>query len=827
MTFPYTLDTFQRLSVEAIERDENVLVTAHTSAGKSTVAEYAIAKCAQLGKRSIYTSPIKTLSNQKYADFIKHSHNMGLTPDDIGIMTGDVKLKPEASCLVMTTEILRNRLFQMDTRDDFFNDIKMVVFDEVHYINDPDRGHVWEETIMMLPPHILRIMLSASISGADRLAQWVTSLNPDTPRPTPLISTTHRPVPLVHQLFYNHPSLPSPLIDLYRENKFLPDDHSQSFDLAYRDNRNHCKSVNQKSQSKKILFSLVDYLQLQEQFPAIFFCFSRRKCQNYATSLGQVLVDHQTRNQITRTFEFYLVRLLPESQRSINQVLVLKKCVERGIAFHHSGLLPALKEIVEILFSKGWIKILFATETFAVGVNMPARTVVFTSLEKHDDRSWRTLRTDEYIQMSGRAGRRGLDTLGRVIIAPLEDFPDRHTINQVLTSSSPYIQSRLAIDPVLLLQAIDSPSFDIYPLLEKSLWFYQRQCDIDRLEQNLNELQEKHSQIFQKIDSSKIPLLDEYYSHTSKKKETQDKIEQSFQDLGFAVKKKKPKKSKKSKLNQNQNDNIKLQKIIDSWSNRDAFDQDLKLFLESKKILSEITSIREEKSSLESEISQTIETLLVPLETLDFVESTTATPNPTPTSPTATPTTPQILVPKLTLTGKIAARFHECPPLITSVAFQENVFTSLNSIEIVGILAALSMDNSSGSQFQLSHNVIDKSNNPVKLSPALRQALHSLIEIDKKLQETLIDYHPDTLSTEMLWPAISWASGATLTSLREDGCELYEGNLVRQLLKITHMAAEVIEVYQSLDMLDRVQAWDEIEKIMVRDFVKVESVYLI
>ena len=507
MTFPYTLDPFQQQSVEAIERDENVLVTAHTSAGKSTVAEYAIAKCARLGKRSIYTSPIKTLSNQKYADFIKHSDSMGLTPDQIGIMTGDIKLKPDASCLVMTTEILRNRLFQLDTGDDFFNDIKMVVFDEVHYINDPNRGHVWEETIMMLPPHVLRIMLSASMSGADRLAQWVTSLHG---RPTPLISTLYRPVPLSHQLYYyQSDTKTSRLVDVFRNKRFLPDNHSRDFDTLYRDylkgkkqkKSHHSHTVNQ-------LQGIIRYLQTEEQFPAIFFSFSRKKCQQHSTTISDVLVDHETRNHITRTFEFYLVRLLPEDQRSISQVLMLKKCVERGVAFHHSGLLPALKEIVEILFSKGWIKVLFATETFAVGVNMPARTVVFTSLEKHDDRQWRTLRTDEYIQMSGRAGRRGLDTVGRVLLTTLDDFPQRHTLHELMCGASPYINSRLTIDPVLLLQSMDSPSFTITSLLEQSLWYYQRQDTVKNLSQQIESLQTDSREILQGITQVNHQSLD-------------------------------------------------------------------------------------------------------------------------------------------------------------------------------------------------------------------------------------------------------------------------------------------------------------------------------
>ena len=197
MTFPYQLDPFQQQAIEAIEGDGNVLVTAHTSAGKSTVAEYAIAKCALLNQKVIYTSPIKTLSNQKFADFRQKADRMNLTPEDIGIMTGDVKLNPDAQCVIMTTEILRNMLYQGHP---MISEIKMVIFDEVHYINDRDRGKVWEESIIMLPAEINLIMLSATIAGADRFAKWIESIKGKTTR---LVSTLYRPVPLHHYIYWS------------------------------------------------------------------------------------------------------------------------------------------------------------------------------------------------------------------------------------------------------------------------------------------------------------------------------------------------------------------------------------------------------------------------------------------------------------------------------------------------------------------------------------------------------------------------------------------------------------------------------------------------
>lgn len=415
--FPYRLDDFQSNGCYAIQNNNNVLITAHTAAGKTTIAEYAIALSNHLGKKVLYTSPIKTLSNQKYFDFQK-------TFGNVGILTGDIKLNPEADIIVLTTEILRNKL---DHELEQFEEIHCVIFDEVHYFNDPERGFVWEECITKLPKHIIIVMLSATIDKAQEFANWVANCRE---RNCYLIGTTWRPVPLNHYIYTKS--------NLLMINKHRDGIQQRNIDSAYQ-------FYSKEKMGKKHMCGLMEYLEKRNLFPAICFSFSRKKCQEYALMLkqnaGYLSQEElkQTKLIIHKVFSTNL-----HFYKEIASTVQLLEFLEYGIAFHHSGLLPVQKELVEILFSRGLIKILFATETFAVGVNMPTKTVIFTELSKYDGRtqSPRTLRYDEFMQMSGRAGRRGKDDEGLVIYCPVKFLEDKHDIVGLLRGKSAKLTSQ-------------------------------------------------------------------------------------------------------------------------------------------------------------------------------------------------------------------------------------------------------------------------------------------------------------------------------------------------------------------------------------------------
>lgn len=438
--FPFELSDFQKYAIEAIVSNNDILITAHTGSGKTLPAEFAIKHLVSLGKKVIYTSPIKALSNQKFYEMTEKFPHISF-----GILTGDIKFNPEADVLIMTTEILRNTLlFKKTSNDtqsssllqfdmDIDNELGAVVFDEVHYINDPARGKVWEETIMLLPPHIQLVMLSATIDNPERFASWVENKVNNT-KTMYLAPTNHRVVPLVHYAYTcisdsvekllrdKHKALYSeikkyinkPIIVKNKETKYEVDviKHMKMTKTFLQHNK-------QRVAPKFVLNQLVKHLNNNNMLPAICFVFSRKMVESYAESIETCL--HEENSTIPSTIHqecrMILQRRIPNYKEYLDlpEFNAIIKLLEKGIAIHHSGILPVLREMTELLFSKGYIKLLFATETFAVGLNMPTKTVIMTSFSKYNGSGMQYLHPHEYTQMAGRAGRRGLDTIGHVI----------------------------------------------------------------------------------------------------------------------------------------------------------------------------------------------------------------------------------------------------------------------------------------------------------------------------------------------------------------------------------------------------------------------------
>lgn len=460
--WPFELDTFQKEAIYHIENGDSVFVAAHTSAGKTVVAEYAIALATKHMTKAIYTSPIKALSNQKFRDFRQ-------TFDEVGILTGDVQINPEASCLIMTTEILRSMLYR---GADLIRDVEFVIFDEVHYVNDMERGVVWEEVIIMLPDHVSLILLSATVPNTHEFASWVGRTKK---KDIYVISTPKRPVPLEHYLWANkniHKIVDSDRKFLEKgwkdaNNAVQRRDQPQTATPASNNTRggsnqrggrggnNQRGGANQRggrggnnnqrgrggpprashtpghmgrggrpggftsaAQDKNLWVHLVQFLKKSSLLPSCIFVFSKKRCEENADALtNQDFSTAQEKSHIHMIVEKSLARLKPED-RHLPQIVRMRELLSRGIAVHHGGLLPIVKELVEMLFAQTLVKVLFATETFAMGLNLPTRTVVFSGYRKHDGHSFRDLLPGEYTQMAGRAGRRGLDTVGSVIIVP-------------------------------------------------------------------------------------------------------------------------------------------------------------------------------------------------------------------------------------------------------------------------------------------------------------------------------------------------------------------------------------------------------------------------
>jgi ATP-dependent RNA helicase DOB1 len=487
--YSFTLDPFQQVAVCSIQREESVLVSAHTSAGKTVVAEYAIAQSLKNNQRVIYTSPIKALSNQKYREFAAEF-------GDVGLMTGDVTINPTATCLVMTTEILRSMLYR---GSEIMREVQWVIFDEIHYMRDQNRGVVWEETIILLPDKVRYVFLSATIPNAMQFAEWVTKMHN---QPVHVVYTDYRPTPLQHYFFPTGAEGIHLVVDekgVFREENFQKAMGSIA-DKKGEDVANPNAKQKGRGKDKKIakggnqgpsdIFKIVRMIMLKKYNPVIVFSFSKRECEHGALQLSKLAFnDDSEKEMVSKVFDSAIAMLSPED-RALPQIQHILPLLRRGVGVHHSGLLPILKETIEILFQEGLIKVLFATETFSIGLNMPAKTVVFTSVRKFDGTSQRWVTPSEFIQMSGRAGRRGLDERGIVIMMVGEEM-DPVVAKTIVRGEQDHLNSafHLGYNMILNLMRVEgiSPEF----MLERCFKQFQNTGNVSGLEKELRELEEQ------------------------------------------------------------------------------------------------------------------------------------------------------------------------------------------------------------------------------------------------------------------------------------------------------------------------------------------------
>lgn len=489
-TYPFDLDPFQQVSVACLERNESVLVSAHTSAGKTAVAEYAIAMAFRDKQRVIYTSPLKALSNQKYRELNQEF-------SDVGLMTGDVTLSPNASCLVMTTEILRGMLYR---GSEVLKEVSWVIFDEIHYMKDRERGVVWEESIIFLPPAIKMVFLSATMSNATEFVEWICNLHK---QPCHVVYTDFRPTPLQHYVF---PMSGSGLYLVVDENEqFREDNFMKLQDTFTKQKQKQCdgnKSANAKASGRisrggnasggSDIYKIVKMIMERKFQPVIIFSFSRRECEQHAMSMSKLDFNTPEEKDVVEQVFQNAILCLNEEDRNLPAIELMLPLLHRGIAVHHSGLLPIIKELVELLFQEGLVKALFATETFAMGLNMPAKTVVFTSVKKWDGDSHRYIGSGEYIQMSGRAGRRGKDERGICIIMIDEQMEMNTLKDMVLGKPAPLVSTfRLSYYSILNLMSRAEGQFTAEHVIRNSFHQFQYEKALPDMGQKISKLEEE------------------------------------------------------------------------------------------------------------------------------------------------------------------------------------------------------------------------------------------------------------------------------------------------------------------------------------------------
>ena len=448
--FEFKLDDFQVEAISHINENKSVVVCSPTGSGKTVIAEYAIKKAIEEGKRIFYTTPLKALSNQNFHDFQK-----AYGEDKAGLLTGDTSINRDAQIVVMTTEVFRNMLYgtTLGKVEENLKNVNYVVLDEVHYMNDEQRGTVWEESIIYCPDYINIIALSATIANAKELTEWINDVQGD----ACLVDSDFRPVPL--RFFYYASSCKNGILPLFSGNNTL--------NKRITPEKKVKRYLKKGQHEEKLHVSLVRNLQEKDMLPAIYFAFSRKRCDKYVEDCKKLkLLNKFEERRLAQMIDEFILE---------NPYLARSKQLEslyHGVASHHAGLLPGWKGLIEKLFQKGLIKAVFATETLAAGINMPARTTIISSISKRSDVGHRVLTPSEFLQMSGRAGRRGMDEVGYVVtIGDAYHHPEE--IAELASSAANPLVSRFTPGYSMVMNLLQRFSVDeARELILKSFGYY-------------------------------------------------------------------------------------------------------------------------------------------------------------------------------------------------------------------------------------------------------------------------------------------------------------------------------------------------------------------
>jgi superfamily II RNA helicase len=758
--FPYTLDAFQQEGIYRIHKNENILITAHTGSGKTVLAIYAIAHCLKNNQKIIYTSPTKSLSNQKYSEFTQKF------PHSIGIMTGDLKMNPDAQCIIMTTEILRNILYNTNNNNHIdIHTVGTIIFDEIHYINDPDRGKVWEECIVLLPKHINLVMLSATIDKPEIFASWIGNIKE---KPIHLIPTSHRVVPLKHYFWKSFPFIDNKGKDnIYFKLVEIMDNHNhfQNYDFLKKNYTSF--DIN------KIMDTLVDFLIEQNHLPSLFFILSRKKCENFCKMVRKNLLTFDEISSVEKTFDHYMkdykkiYEILPQYHDVLHQL-------KKGVVYHHSGLIPILKEIIEILYSQGLIKILFATETFSIGVNMPTKTVLFSQLEKFDNHGSRLLRTDEYLQMCGRAGRRGIDTFGSVILLPTMELPDYIQFKNMLSGNSPCLESKFTLSYQFVLKTLYSSDFNMNEFLSKTFISNEFNTKILSLLKQKNDLQINSNNIT--FSNNELELIKEYNTIYSK-----------LNDTFFSLKKK---------------DRIKFENQIKNIQNIPNFTSLHKKYTEFNTLQKELDNIDYNIHWYNSSLKNNIQIIIQILENNSYILNHT-----------------------ISIKGIIAMNINECNEILLTEIIYRGFFDNLDFPSIVSILSSLLNEKEPSKQQE-------KYISDLNIDLHIKNILHNIQNISQEFiqieeKNKLYINNNYNLYLDYVETTYTWANGGLIQDIYKiNQNKIDDGNFVKIIMRINNLCENLYDICKNIQRFDICSIIENYNTILIRDITSINSLYL-
>jgi len=809
----FELSDFQKWAIKGIVEEKNVIITAHTGSGKTLPAEFAIQHFFNKGKKVVYTTPIKALSNEKFNDLQQKYPDISF-----GILTGDIKFNPEADVIIMTTEILYNTLFQkkmlkedvlkpeqlsLHFEMDIENELGCVIFDEIHYINDPDRGRIWEETIMLLPKSTQLIGLSATIDKPDRFCEWIENISL---RESWLCSYDKRIVPLTHHSFLTFPDsyykkFPTKIKNL------IDDNHMKNKPIVIKEQGKIFKEQKYQKISKLLNFfdkeririnqffvmnKMVEYLNQNNLLPGLCFIFSRKQTKIFAEKITVPLFPQESTvpNTIKKECKQILMRL-PNYREyiALPEYDWITKLLQKGIAVHHSGIAPVFREMVEILFGKGYIKLLFATETFAVGINMPTKTVIFSSLSKFDGRGFRLLKSHEYTQMAGRAGRRGKDTKGYIFhlnnLFRDNQRPTPQQMSVILGGKPETLTSKFKINFSMILKMIASKQFDFKAFAENSMLSDVIQKHKNQIEKSINEMEETVNKFaFEYLTTSKEDLERYYFLKTRQRvvRESSKNRKKTSQEI----------------------------RIIEEKTK--SFEKDFKVydtFVENSKYLN---NLRDRRIAINESINNEIKPHLKILEKHNFITKGD-----------------KFQEYDLTEMGKMASNINEIHCLAIAELVNENVFTNLNVLELTSALSVFSdlrlPDNNK------IHNIdYVNTNDKVKLTVKKIKKVYDKYYDEETCYETnfMFNYNIQYDLIEMVY---KWANSDDEIECQNiikemEQWDIYIGNFTKAILKICNIAMEMENVCLIQNNLELLKTLREVSIKLKKFIVTNQSLYL-
>lgn len=806
-------DDFQIFSFQAIKRGDNLLVVAPTSSGKTSVAKYAILyHLLNSNKTVVYTTPTKSLSNEKYEEMIELLEPYGISP---GLLTGDHKINVDSRFIIMTAEILSNALFMLKNNKtqtqslessksaeqikhyeldrSFVERIGCVVMDEIHFISDQSRGHIWENTLILLDSLVQIIGLSATIDTPEIFASWLGRIKK---RLITLVKKYDRPVPLEYSI-YDTQDLKT-ILD--STGKYCGENFTSSLKKIKEDDVRH--ETNHTDKVNARLNSFINYAKEKELLQLCFIVFSKKNCELYAKNVSVELMNGKESvnavNILDKKMGIYL-----KTYKTMPRYQQVRALIEKGVCFHHAGLPVIIKEVIEKMFKEGHIKVLFATETVAIGVNMPIRTLVLTSVEKNMGIRVLPLNAAEFKQICGRAGRRGLDSKGLVVFLPFYEPPSEHyTKTALLFGPMPKIESRMEITYHSYLKLLQSDVITHNDFFDNSLLSVQNSNIINSINSQIKEYEEqiKFSQViidsYIKMNNIKTEILKDLTEHIRLSSISSGTM--SIGGISVQVKQ-----SKQQQRNQK-----RLEDVVKN--NRKIYD----MLLDQHKIKSLSEKEKEHRQTYITYKDDRFSTICEYLNRSGYVNINI---NDNTTSVT------------LTEYGKMVTCINECNPFILAEVFTGNILNNLTPKEIVCFLSIFTDRKNKNDKPTLNSIKIDSKIK--KYIEYMEQRIVNYIDLEQKMRLTSEDDYwelsYDYLEITALWMEIDLESEdhsrilQALTDMDE-----YEGSFVKNMLKINNIVSNLIILCNATQQLDVLPILQEIERLILRGMVNADSLHV-